>query len=94
MSLLSDLRGDTPLPERRRRFVRMSTFVLWSFAIGFTLLVVRIYVAIESNEIWTDYRGLPIPESALRTDLLFFLALALLSTVGAMLWMRFWRSRV
>ena len=94
MSFLSELRGDTPLLERKRRFVRMSTIVLWAFAVGSIFLVVRIYLALRWNEVWIDYRGLEIPHSALRTDLLFFLTLAVLSTVSAVLWMWFWRSRL
>ena len=59
MGLLSDLRSDAPYEMRRKRFLRMTTFVLWWLAFCFLAVSIRFYAALRSGGVLID-RGIPI----------------------------------
>jgi hypothetical protein len=90
MSLLDDLRGDTPLEVRRRRFFRFGATTSWFFCLVGAFGAVRTFRAAYSGERWTNYQGLPIGRSDLEHTARLFLAVALCSAIVGILMSRAW----
>jgi hypothetical protein len=59
MEPFSNLRGDAPDEVRRKRRVRILTFVLWWIAFCCLAVSMRTCVALRSGGVWID-RGTPI----------------------------------
>ena len=90
MALLDDLRGDTPLEARRRRFFRSGALTSWFVCVASAFGAVRTFRAAYSGERWTGYQGLPIGRSDLEHTAWLFIAVALCGAIIGIFMSRAW----
>jgi uncharacterized membrane protein YcjF (UPF0283 family) len=93
MGLRRNLREDLPLEERRRRFARTVSVVLWLFTLGATLGAVQVGRALWSRKVWVNFRGHVIGAPEMWRELVFFAVVAIVCAPLAWYWSRFWRRR-
>jgi F0F1-type ATP synthase membrane subunit c/vacuolar-type H+-ATPase subunit K len=93
MGLFRHSRGDLPLEERRRGFVRVAGFVAALLAVGFALCAAQVWRALHSGRVWADYHGAIVTQSEMRNQFVFFVVGAVLSSV-AWFWLRSRRRRL
>jgi hypothetical protein len=92
---LFNQRGEALSPQdRRRRLFGTAGFVMVVLAAGFMVGIVRTWSALRSGKSWANYRGDVLTRGDLRTDLIFLLAGAVLSSALAWFWIRVSRRRV
>ena len=80
-----------PVEERRRRFARVVSVVLWLFALGSALGAVQVGRALWSGKVWVNYRGEIITATEMWRELVFFAVVAIVCAPLAWYWQRFWR---
>ena len=78
--------------QRRTRFFRKAIIGAIMFIVGSVFSMVRLWIAISSNETWHDYRGLVIDHDEVSRALVFFGFLAAISTLLLVL-LRRWSKR-
>lgn len=91
MSLFGRLRSGLPLEERRRRILGTAGLISALLAVGFLFGVLRVWTALHSGRLWVNSHGEVLTQADLRSELVFLLAGAVLSSALAWFWLYVWR---
>lgn len=91
MRLFRSWRADLPVEERRRRILGTAGLISALLAVGFVFGVFRVWTALHSNRVWVNSRGEVLTQGDLRTELVYLLVGAVLSSALAWFWLYVWR---
>ena len=87
MRLFGRSRAEVPFEERRRRILGTAGLISALLAVGFLFGVLRVWSALHSGQVWVNSRGEVLTQADLRTELIFLLVGAVLSSALAWLWL-------
>jgi hypothetical protein len=78
---------DLPLEERRRKILGTAGLISALLAAGFVFGALRVFTALHSGRVWVNSRGEVLTQADLRSELVFLLVGAVLSSALAWFWL-------